>query len=56
VNVDALRLQFYAQLPTVAAMLLPDHPYDAKEVATEALELIEACVEVFEEMNDDEAT
>jgi hypothetical protein len=59
IDLDALRLRYFEQLPTIAAMLVPDRiKYNAHDVAAEAIALVEAILEVlpesYDESEDDE--
>ena len=50
-----LRTGYLAALPLIAVMLIPDDEegYDPRDVAHEALDLIEACVNAAEEYQRD---
>jgi hypothetical protein len=47
---EELRDRFYGQLPMIASMMVPDdEDYDPLDVARQALELIQACIDLMEE-------
>jgi hypothetical protein len=54
IDLDALRLRYYEQLPTIAAMLVPDTRYNPRDVAIEAISLIEGICEVLAGLDDEE--
>ena len=53
IDLDALRLRYYEQLPTIAAMMVPDTRYKPRDVAIEAIALVEAICEVLEQTVDE---
>jgi hypothetical protein len=44
-----MRLRYFEQLPTVAAMLVPERKYNPQDVAAEAIALVEGVLYMLQE-------